>query len=320
MSAGSSRTHDSLSGRGEKVKKGLIFDIKRYAIHDGPGIRTTVFFKGCPLCCQWCHNPEGQVLEREIVWYETRCPEECYTCLSSCAREAIQKREGVVRIDEAKCDLCGECQEECAYEAIEIIGKEVSLQDVMKEVDKDRIFYEDSGGGVTFSGGEPLMQPEFLEALVEGCLKKNIPVTVDTCGYASSDIIDKIGEKVPLFLYDLKIIDEERHKMYTGTSNKIILKNLRALTMKGKDIVVRIPLIEGINDDEENIRQTAEFLLSLKGVKNIHLLPFHKGGLEKYRRLRRKPPSSAFQPTSPEKTERIKRMLEGFGFSVKVGG
>lgn len=302
------------------MKKGMIFDIKRYAIHDGPGIRTTVFFKGCPLRCQWCHNPEGQLGEQEIVWHRSRCPEDCKACLSFCPQEALDKKGRVLTIDRSKCDLCGKCQEICAYEALELIGREVLVREVMEEVEKDRIFFENSGGGVTFSGGEPLMQPEFLGELIDECHERSIPVTVDTCGYASPDILRRISEKDPLILYDVKIIDEERHKAHTGVSNEIILENLKILAKSGKDVVARIPLIRGINDDDRNIHKTAEFLFSLKSIKQINLLPFHKGGLDKYRRLGRKGPRPSFKPSTHKRIEKIKKIFEDYGFSVKVGG
>lgn len=302
-----------------EVKRGMIFDIKRYAIHDGPGIRTTVFFKGCPLRCQWCQNPEGQIPQREIIWYGSRCPAACRECLSSCPQKALQKKGKVLLIDESPCDLCGRCVEVCAFEALQIIGKEMTLQDIMDEVEKDRIFFESSGGGVTFSGGEPLMQPELLEHLLDECQKRGIPTAVDTCGYAPPDVLKKISDKNPLFLYDVKIIDEKRHQSYTGMSNQIIMENIRSLAERGSDVVVRIPLIRGINDDDQNIRKTAEFLLSLKTIKEVNLLPFHKGGLDKYRRLRRKGPQPSFEPSTEERTEEIKEILKDKGFSVKGG-
>lgn len=300
--------------------KGVIFDIKRYAIHDGPGIRTTVFFKGCPLCCPWCHNPEGQEPEPEIVWHSKRCPTECRDCLSVCPESAIKKIGKSVKIDLSKCNLCGECREVCAYEALEIIGSEITVQEVMEEVEKDRIFFENSDGGITFSGGEPLMQPDFLEALLDACRVRDVHTTLDTCGYAPSETLQRISDKVDLFLYDLKLLDDEKHKEFVGTSNKPILENLKNLSEKGKRIIIRIPLMADMNDDDENVVKIAEFLLPLKNVKEINLLPYHKGGAEKYKRLRKRNPRYSFKPTSEERTKKIKRMLEDYGFSVKVGG
>lgn len=300
--------------------KGLIFDIKRYAIHDGPGIRTTVFFKGCPLRCPWCHNPEGQEPKPEIAWHFKRCPRECRDCLSVCPENAIKKIGKSVKIDLSKCDLCGKCSDVCAYEALEIVGTERTVQEVMEEVEKDRIFFENSGGGVTFSGGEPLMQPDFLEDLLEQCKERNIQTALDTCGYDSPETLEKISDKVDLLLYDLKLLDEEKHKKYVVASNRIILENLKKLSKKGMKIIIRVPLIAGVNDDDENIRKISEFLLSLKNLKQINLLPYHKGGAEKYKRLKKKNPPYSFMATSVERTKKIKKMLEDYGFSVKVGG
>jgi len=302
------------------MNKGIIFDIKRYAIHDGPGIRTTVFFKGCPLGCPWCHNPEGKNPELEITWNSKKCPKECTACLPICPQDAIKKQGRSIIIDHSKCDLCGKCRDVCAYEALEIVGEEVTVKHVMEEVEKDRIFFENSGGGVTFSGGEPLMQPDFLEAILDECRKRNVQTTIDTSGYASSEILERISNKVDLFLYDIKLIDEKKHKEHIGASNKIILQNLIKLSKKGKKIFIRIPLVAGVNDDEKNIRKTAEFLLSLKSLRQITLLPYHKGGVEKYKRLRRENSPASFMPSSYERTKKIKKILENYGFFVKAGG
>lgn len=304
----------------EKLRKGMIFDIKRYAIHDGPGIRTTVFFKGCPLRCPWCQNPEGQEQVPEIMWHSSRCSEECRACLSVCPQKAIRKEKKVVIIDHSKCDFCGQCIDACLYEALEIVGREAKVDEIMKEVEKDRIFYEDSAGGVTFSGGEPLFQPEYLEALLGECQERNIKTAVDTCGYARSETIEKISHKVDLFLYDVKVINDQKHKEYTGVSNKIILENLEKLSKKGKKIVIRIPLMAGVNDDQENIKKTVEFLLPLRNIKEINLLPYHKGGAEKYKKLGKENLRPDIKPCSDRKMQMIKKRLENYGFSVKVGG
>ncbi|UCC40605.1 MAG: glycyl-radical enzyme activating protein [Candidatus Aminicenantes bacterium] len=302
------------------MTKGLIFDIKRYAIHDGPGIRTTVFFKGCPLRCPWCHNPEGQESEPEIMVRPERCAESCQECISLCPQGAISKNGDFIVVDPFKCDFCAKCMEACVYEAIDIIGREVEVRDVVDEMEKDRIFFDESGGGISLSGGEPLMQLEFLEALLSEFKKKKIRTTVDTCGYAPFDALDRIRENVDLFLYDIKIMDDRKHKEYTGISNQIIIDNLEKLSKKGANIAIRIPIIPGINDDEENIRSITEFLISLNHIKRINLLPFHRGGIEKYKRLGKEIQANTVQPPSSEKIERIKKMLEDSGFSVKTGG
>jgi len=215
------------------VAQGIIFDIKRYAIHDGPGIRTTIFLKGCSLRCQWCQNPEGQESNPEIILRSSRCATECSECVSVCPQEAVSKDGNSIEIDKAKCDLCAKCEEVCVYEALEVVGREVAVQEVMEEVEKDKIFFDESGGGITFSGGEPLMQVDFLEPLIKEIKKKNIHVTLDTSGYVSFEDLERISDKVDLFLYDLKIMNDAKHKKYTGVSNKLILENLRNLQNKG---------------------------------------------------------------------------------------
>lgn len=302
------------------MAEGIIFDIKRYAIHDGPGIRTTVFLKGCPLRCQWCHNPEGIESKPEIILRSSRCAIECSECVSVCPQGAISKDGNFIKIDQAKCDLCRKCEDVCVYEALEIVGREVTVQEVMEEIEKDRIFFDESGGGVTFSGGEPLMQLDFLEALLEEIKKKNIHVTLDTSGYVSYENLERISDKVDLFLYDLKIIDEGKHEKYTGVSNKLILENLRKLSERGNSIAVRIPLISGVNDDDQNIQMFAEYLHALKNIKQISLLAYHRGGCEKYVRLRKEKSMKTFESPSDGRIEEIRKILDDYGFSVKTGG
>jgi len=302
------------------MAKGIIFDIKRYAIHDGPGIRTTVFLKGCPLRCQWCQNPEGQESKPEIMLRSTRCAKECYACVSACPQGAISKNGRQVVFDKEKCDLCAKCEDVCVYEALKIVGKEVTVQEVMDEIVKDRVFFDESGGGITFSGGEPLMQLDFLEALLEEIKKKNIHVTLDTSGYVSFEDLEKVSNKVSQFLYDLKIIDDEKHKKYTGVSNKLILENLLKLSERRKSVYVRIPLISSINDDERSIQMFTEYLHTLKNIKQISLLSYHAGGCEKYKALGKEGFLKTFQPPSNERIEEIKEILVNSGFSVKIGG
>lgn len=299
---------------------GIIFNIQKYSIHDGPGIRTTVFFKGCPLRCPWCHNPEGQSPKPELALWSSRCLKECQECLVVCDRMALSKRDSLLSLDKDKCDLCGKCAEVCPSRAIEIAGRKLSVEEVMEEVEKDLMFHDESGGGVTFSGGEPLMQPEFLCALLEESKKNGIHTTVDTCGFVPPDVLDKIYDKVDLFLYDLKIMDDEKHRQFTGGSNKIVLENLKRLDEKGKEVIVRIPIIPGVNDDEKNIEETLDFLRSLKNIRRISLLPYHDLGKEKYKRFTLPYKIGSIQPPSREVMEKIKKKFESSGYQVTIGG
>ncbi len=301
------------------MSRGLVFDIRKYSIHDGPGIRTTVFFKGCPLHCLWCHNPEGHSFSPELMLRPGRCLKGCSECLSVCEPMALVKTADILVLDRNRCTACGICADVCPTQAIEIVGRRVDVCEVMAEIEKDRIFFEESGGGVTFSGGEPLAQPDFLEALLSQCRKKDIHTTVDTCGFVPREVLEKIADKVDLFLYDLKLMDEGKHKEFTGESNEAILENLKRLAEKQKNIVIRLPLIPNINDDEQTLSRIAEFLRSLKGISQISLLPFHKLGMEKYKGLQKRNPSENFASPSAEKLEKIKRDLTSYGFTVLIG-
>lgn len=301
------------------TREGLIFDLKQYAINDGPGIRTTVFFKGCPLRCRWCHNPEGQSFAPEMMIRASRCLTDCSECVAACPEGAIVKTAGVPVLDRPRCNACGKCADVCPAQAIERVGRRLSAAQLLREIEKDRIFQEESGGGVTFSGGEPLSQPDFLSEILDHCRKKEIHATVDTCGFAPADVLEKIAEKADLILFDLKAIDEKKHIAFTGESNRLILENLKRLAAKGKKIVVRIPVIPGVNDDEENILGTAEFLRSLGTISEISLLPYHKLGRDKYRGLEKKADDDDFTPPSADQIERIKGDLEDCGFRVSLG-
>ena len=297
---------------------GIIFNIQRYSIHDGPGIRTTVFLKGCPLNCWWCQNPESQLSGQEMIFWGDRCIS-CGACSTICPSGAIQIKNGIPITEKEKCVLCGKCIEKCPALAREMIGKKLTAEEIIKEVEKDLVFYEESGGGVTFSGGEPLGQSEFLESLLICCQKKKIHTAVDTSGYISWEILSKISSKVDLFLYDLKIMDSERHKKYTGVSNELILENLKKLSSIHNNIFVRFPVIPGINDDYQNIKETGAFLSSLKIVQ-VNLLPYHHIGVDKYRRLGRTYKLVTTQPPSEEKLSEVSAILRKFNLNVKLRG
>jgi len=301
------------------MKNGIIFDIKKYSVHDGPGIRTTVFFKGCPLRCWWCHNPEGQDSKPELVYRKTRCTG-CGECVKSCPQSAIQQAARCMNLNRDRCVVCGECSQACPSDALSIAGRRITVRDVLEEIEKDEAFYDESGGGVTLSGGEPLLQPDFLNALLVKCRERGIHTTVDTCGFAQYKIISSIRENVDLFLYDVKIMDDKKHMKYTGGSNRQILRNLSKLSKSGSAIVISFPVIPGINDDDENVTRTAEFIRSLPSIDHINLLPYHRAGIEKYRSLGKPYRLENIRSPSDQEIKLVKQKMEAFGIRVGIGG
>jgi len=265
---------------------GIIFDLKRYAIHDGPGIRTTVFFKGCPLDCWWCHNPESRQIEPELIESEDN------------------RNSG--HIFRAKSDS--------------VVGRTVTVDEVMKEVLSDVVFYDQSGGGVTFSGGEPLLQLQFLKELLNQCMSYGIHTAVDTCGYASGEDFASINGMVDLYLYDLKLMDDSAHMRYTGASNRTILDNLQTVAESGADVNVRIPMIPGITDTEEKLDAIAEYISSLESVEVVSLLPYNALGEVKLRRFSKTPRLKSL--TTQQRTTLIDlgRRFAVLGCEVKIGG
>jgi pyruvate formate lyase activating enzyme len=300
------------------IIKGLVFDIKKFAVDDGPGIRTTLFLKGCPMRCLWCHNPEGQESLPELMYMHKKC-NICGECVGMCPSQALFSTRKELGINRKICSVCGVCAEKCPSGALKIVGKKTSVEEVMKEIGKDSAFYEESGGGVTLSGGEPLWQIDFTSAILRECKELNIHTAVDTCGYASCKAIERIKDKVDLFLYDLKIMNDEKHRKYTGKSNKQILRNFKTLADNGNDLLVRLPVIPGINDDRKNIQMAADFVL-LYGVKRVCLLPYHRAGIEKYRSLGKRYNLNSIRTPSEPKLNAIKEQLEASGLMVKIGG
>ena len=299
--------------------RGFVFDIKRYAIHDGPGIRTTVFFKGCPLQCRWCHNPESSKPDPEPALRRARCIR-CGRCVEVCPNGAISLLENGPVTDAGKCELCGQCVDACVAGAREIIGRAMTVDEVMDEVEKDVIFYDESGGGVTFSGGEPLMQPDFLLGLLDQCRSRRIHSAVDTSCYAEPEIVESVGEKADLFLCDLKHMDSSVHERFAGAGNRLILQNVELLSKMGKEIVIRIPIVPGFNDERENIEAAAEFAASLQGVSRVDILPYNRGGQEKSARLTDGVEPMQAQTPSRDQMNSIAENLGKYGFEVKIGG
>jgi len=301
------------------MSSGLVFNIQKYSIKDGPGIRTTVFLKGCPLRCRWCHNPEGLSPRQEIVVLEARC-RLCGECLRACPNGAILAADGGFRYDAETCTVCGTCVEACPSAARQMVGSHMTVSEVMAEVLRDRVFYDDSGGGVTFSGGEPLMQPRFLKDLLEACRSQGVHTAVDTCGYGAREHLLSIAPLADLFLYDLKTIDEEKHTRYTGVSNASILENLSALGLVHSNIWIRLPLIPGLNDDDGQLEATARFAASIRGLRQINLLPYHRTAAHKFRRLGRPYELEHIPDPAPERMEEARKKLSISGLSVKTGG
>ncbi|SDE57246.1 glycyl-radical enzyme activating protein [Sporomusa acidovorans] len=294
---------------------GKIYDIQGFSVHDGPGIRTTVFFKGCPLRCMWCHSPESQKFTAQLSWLDIRCVgvEDCGLCIKACPRGAIipgkkiysqteEKDIQQIEINRAGCDDCGLCAGRCPAQALYLAGKDYTVTEVLRRVLKDRPYYEKSSGGVTISGGEPLSQFSFLLALVTALKAEHLHVCLDTSGYASWDNYAKILPFVDLVLFDVKHTDSDKALEYTGVPNEFILDNLRRMAAIGTALQIRIPVIPGFNSDMNNLHQTAELCASLgPAVKTVQLLPYHKLGLAKYQRLQIDYPMPAAVAPPPDK-------------------
>ena len=295
------------------MKQGTIFNIQRYSLHDGPGIRTIIFLKGCPLKCAWCSNPESQPLRKQVVFKPDLCIG-CSKCFSSCPTGERGREPFTI------CDIaCGKCVNICPTEALEMIGEKVSVEQVMREVEKDRSFYRKSGGGMTLSGGEPLMQGEFALELIRAAKKSGIDTAIETTGYAKWEAAEEIFGEVDHILYDLKHMDDGLHKKYTGVSNRLILENLKKVAAKRSDaLITRIPLIGMVNADEQNMKRSAEFLQEA-GVRKVHLLPYHKYGEGKYHKLYRDYELQAITPEDAQIDSIIELMRE-YGISAKKSG
>jgi pyruvate formate lyase activating enzyme len=301
------------------MQSGVIFDIKQYAIHDGPGIRTTVFFKGCPLACWWCHNPEGLEMIQQIDYQKTLCIG-CGECVAACPERALALTPEGITTNMSLCKTCGSCVDACVAEARQMIGRTVTSGELMNKIIKDIPFYDASGGGVTFSGGEPLMQPDFLLKVLKECGREKIHRTVDTSGYVDTEILLSVVRETDLFLFDLKFMDPEKHIEFTGKPNHLILNNLKQLARSSVEIIVRIPLIPGINTDDENLDFIGMFLRVLPEIRHVQLLPYHDFQKNKYARLHTEYLAGHILAPTTEELAAIKKRLESFELIVDIGG
>ena len=304
----------------DSPEQGLVFDIKRYAINDGPGIRVTIFLKGCPLSCRWCHNPESISPRVQKMYTESKCIG-CGECVDICPVQACELTpEGIVT-SEGLCDRCGQCAEACPALATEMSGRYESVEDLMRVIENERPFFDQSDGGVTFSGGEPLLYPKFLSKILDACGNLNIHRTVDTSGLAKTDTLLDVARRTDLFLYDLKLMDSARHKEWTGVGNQRILKNLQALADSGAEIQIRIPLIKGVNTDYQNIEDTAAFVATLAGPgKAIALLPYHNAAGGKATKLGQSHDPGEMSTPDAQDLEQIVAQFAGYGLMASIGG
>lgn len=298
--------------------RALISNIQKYSLHDGPGIRSTVFFKGCPLLCAWCHNPESQIFEPEILWKRELCIG-CLSCRDACPRRAITATEGGLVIDRELCDCCQVCSQVCPSLAMERLGREYSLDQLLAELDKDQVFYEQSGGGITLSGGEPLSQSEFALALLRACRQRGYHTAVDTCGFVPQAVLEAALPFTDLFLYDLKLLDEAAHQQWTQAPNAPILRNLSYLAGQGANIWLRVPLIPTVNDDPQQLRAIGRLALELQ-LRQIYLLPYHKLAQSKYQRLGLNYRLPQLDDISQEQAEPLAQILREMGIEVHIGG
>lgn len=300
----------------------LITSIQKYSIHDGDGIRTTVFFKGCPLSCAWCHNPETQSFSKQLLFHADLCFG-CASCVPVCPSQAISIHNKVAHTDSLKCNQCGICEDYCIQNIREIAGKSMTISQLVRELEKDKAFYEQSHGGITLSGGEVMAQDmDYLLTLLRYLKEKGYRVNIDTCGNVAFERFEKILPFVDTFLYDVKWMDDKLHKLITGVSNELILQNLKRLQRSGARIWIRIPIIEGVGQNEENIKAMAIFLKKEKmSPRQINLLPYHNAGSGKYSKLGKQYQGEEYKTPTQESLQNLADILQEYGFKrVKIGG
>lgn len=300
-------------------EKGVIFDIQTYCLYDGPGIRTTVFLKGCPLRCAWCHNPESWNKSPEIGYQKERCTL-CGTCVEVCAHKALFIDDGALLLDRKKCLACGDCVASCPNEAREIIGRLITSGEIAKEAALDKPFFETSGGGVTISGGEPTVQSEFLFSVLTALKEMNLHIALETCGYFDPGLIDKLIDTVDLFLFDLKVIDPSLHKKLIGVENKRILENFKSIVKKAgqERITPRISIIPGANADKNAIDGVIDFLRKVEYSQKVELMPYNDLAKSKWEKIGRGKDYVQFEKISENDLENIRKMFIKAGFSIHI--
>ncbi len=299
-----------------------ITNIQKFSIHDGDGIRTSVFFKGCPLKCEWCHNPETQRYEREMQFDPGKCTG-CGACVKACPSQALTMKDGRPVLDKEACTLCGRCENYCPAGIREIVGREYTVKELVKELMKDQIFYEDSGGGVTLSGGEVMtMDMDYILAVARELKRQDITLTIDTCGYVQYERFQALLPYVNTFLYDVKVMDPELHKKYIGADNKLILENLVRLAKDGARIYIRIPTIKEVNGNEKNMRETIAFLKEHDiHPAQVNLLPYHDTGSGKYPKLDMEYKGTDLHAPDKEEMKNFVQLFADAGFAnTKIGG
>jgi len=299
---------------------GLISHIQKYSTKDGPGIRDTVFFKGCPLGCLWCSNPELIRPQPDLLYDRGKCVQ-CGTCISVCPHDALSFDESqFIVIDRRACQASGECVVACPEGALELVGREMRVETLVDELLKDRVFYETSGGGVTFSGGEPLYQSGFVRQVAEQLKAEGVHTALDTCGDVSWCRFEEVLDVIDLVLYDIKAAERETHQQLTGRDNDLILANAKMLAMQDVPMQIRLVAVPGLNDSDEELHARMEIVKELDSVVQIDLLPYHRYGVGKYERLGLDYPLQGVDEHTDADVERMRRLLETYGKPVTVGG
>ena len=300
-----------------KTIKRLVLGIFRMTIHNGPGLRTLVLFKGCPLHCVWCSTPESQKAEQEIAVYPDKC-NHCNRCIDVCPLKAIKYSDDIICIDRNICDICGNCAEVCYPEAIKLLGQPMTAEALVEEIKKDMAFFQHSHGGVTLSGGEPLLNYEFNKELLMVLKDANINIGIDTCGHVPFRIIEPLLPYIDFFLWDIKHMNPDKHKKFTGVSNELILENARLISARNIPLYIRIPLIPGYNDSEENIRATCEFARSLTSLVEVGIIPVHHIGKARYDSLNRPYPIEDVHFIPDDTLQNLKSLVESYGLPCTI--